>query len=293
MSLVLAIAFSFGSNVPHTVVPSTFVAGRAFAMPLVADSLRRLVLWIDTDGSGFIRSGVTDQLHLQATEMGGAPAAYLPRFDTPDFPPPTENHGALPILSDAQIGTDPILAGIDGQLGATWLTDRIWTFDYVHQQIWLDHAAPSYHASDIVPLQYDRMHQYPRIGVNIDGRQYTAALDTGATVVLNDRARSLIGGSDPAVRATSFVLAATLKSWHTAHPDWLFMADGGVEPNVSIIRVPEVNASHVVFRNVWFSTRPSDDVFRQDAVDLKLGPTAYGSCVVMLDYVHDVSGFQC
>ncbi|MGZ3540820.1 MAG: hypothetical protein ACXVAF_06465 [Vulcanimicrobiaceae bacterium] len=33
---------------------------RVFAVPAVANSLRRLHLWIDSDGSGFIRSDVVD-----------------------------------------------------------------------------------------------------------------------------------------------------------------------------------------------------------------------------------------
>ena len=73
----------------------------------------------------------------------------------------------------------------------------------------------------------------------------------------------------------------------------MYVANAGVERGVSLIRVPEVRADRVVFHNVWFSTRPNDDVFHGDAVDAKLGPTAFGDCAVMLDYVHDLAGFQC
>jgi hypothetical protein len=293
MGLILAALFSFGSGVPHTVVPSTFTGGRVFAMPLVENSLRRMTLWVDTDGTGFIRSGVAQQLHLQAAVVSGEPAAYLPRFDTADFPAPAANHGALPILNDAEIAADPLFAGVDGQLGATWLDDRIWTFDYVNQQLWLDHSMPSYHSSEIVPLQFDRMHRYPRIPVNIGGAQYTAALDTGASVALNTSARTALNDGLPAVRAASFVPLGTLKQWRAAHPDWQFIANAGISRGVSLIRVPEVRADRVVFHDVWFSTRPNDDVFKGDSVDLKIGATAFGSCAVTIDYVHDLSAFRC
>jgi hypothetical protein len=60
-----------------------------------------------------------------------------------------------------------------------------------------------------------------------------------------------------------------------------------------MIRVPAVSAGGVAFRDVWFSTRPNDDVFQGDTVDVKLGPSAFGNCAVTIDYVHEFAGFEC
>ena len=42
-------------------------------------------------------------------------------------------------------------SGVDGQLGGSWLSDRIWTIDYAAEQFWLDQAAPAAASTDIIP----------------------------------------------------------------------------------------------------------------------------------------------
>lgn len=277
--MLLALAFTFAAaNVPHTELPSAFREGRVFAMPRLENSQRRLMLWLDTDGSGFVRGSLVTQLRLQT---GAMRTAFLPALER-GFPPVTGNRGALPVLSDADVAKDPIFAGLDGQLGWSWFADRIWTIDYVGHRFYLDYAAPEYPSNDRVPLTFDRMHRYPSLDIAIDGKTYHAALDTAATVALADR-----------TMAASFIPRRTLDAWHAAHPGWQYVADAGASSGVSLIRVPEVRAGRVTFRNVWFSTRPGDDVFQGETVDAKLGPTAFGNCAVTIDYVHDAAGFEC
>lgn len=286
-----ALAFGFAAaTVPRVELPSAFSGDRAFVMPRVANSTRRLTLWVDSDGSGFLRSGVVNALHLQS---GAMKTAYLPQLDQPEFPPVTGNRGALPVLDDSDVANDPIFAGIDGQLGWTWLHDRIWTIDYTGHHIFWDHAAPEFSGASRVPLVFDRAHRYPQINITIDGKTYRAALDTAATVALSERSAASLNDGMPQVRAASFIPKRTLDMWHAAHPEWNYIADAGFSRGVSLIRVPEVAAARVVFRNVWFSTRPDDDVFQGDTVDAKLGPTAFGKCAVTIDYVHDAAGFEC
>jgi len=296
--MLLALAFSLSAAmVPHTELPSAFDGDRAFVMPRVADSRRRLVLWVDTDGNGFLRSNAVGELHLQTVTIldkgQTTPAAYLPSLDERGFPPVTGNHGALPILGGANVANDPIFAGIDGQLGWSWLSDRIWTIDYVGHHIYLDHTAPPYRAADRVALSFDRDHRYPALDVAIDGKTYHAALDTAASIALSSRVSSSLNDGLPPVRAASFIPRRTLDAWHASHPEWTYVADAGTAKGVSLIRVPEVRANRVTFHDVWFSTRPDDDVFRGDTVDLKLGPSAFARCAFTIDYVHDASAFEC
>jgi hypothetical protein len=289
--MLLALAFGFAaSTVPHVELPSTFSGDRVFVMPRVENSMRRLALWVDTDGGGFLRSGVVDALHLQ---RGAMKTAYLPRLDEVSFPPVTGNHGALPILSDAGVANDPVFSGVDGQLGWTWLSDRIWTIDYVGRHVYWDRTAPNFRDAYRVALSFDRAHRYPSLEMEIDGKTYHAALDTAATVALSQRALTSLNDGMPQVRATSFIPRRTLASWHAAHPEWTYIADAGYSRGVAMIRVPEVRAGRVTFHDVWFSTRPDDDVFHDDSVDAKLGPTAFGKCAVTIDYVHDDAAFEC
>jgi hypothetical protein len=288
--MLLAVAFAFGLGaVPHRELPATFVAGRVFAMPRV-NSQRRLALWIDSDGSGFVRSSVVAELHLQKTS---ADTAYLPVLAEPGFPPVTGEHGALPILDDVQVSNDPIFSGIDGQLGWTWLQDRIWTIDYRGKHLYQDYSAPPYPGADRVPLEFGSMGRYPQMQVTIDGAVYRAALDTAATVALSQAAAQRLNDGLPQVRATSFVRKQTLERWHAAHPDWEYIANAGAAGGVALIRVPQVRAAQVTFNGVWFSTRPGDDVFQGDDAGLKIGPSAFSNCAVTLDYVHESAGFEC
>ena len=294
--MLFALAFSFGASlVPHVELPATFIGNRAFAMPRVAGSTRRLALWLDSDGSGFLRSGLVESLHLQQAVIsqpgGSAKAAYLPALDQNGFPPVTGDRGALPILNDAD-ANNPIYAGIDGQLGWSWFTDRIWTIDYVGHHLYRDLTSPPFRSADAVPLTFDRDHRYPRLELSIDGKTYRAALDTAATVALPPRAVALLNDGLPAVRATSFIPQRVLAGWHVAHPDWPYVSAAAASGN-ALIRVPVARASRVTFHDVWFSSRPNDDVFRGNPVDIELGPTAYWQCAVTIDYVHDVSAFEC
>lgn len=289
--MLLAVAFSFGVGaVPHRELPATFIAGRAFVMPRVAESRRRLALWLDSGGDGLLRSTTVSQLHLETTPQH---TAYLPKLDETGFPAIAANHGALPILDDAKVADDPIFSGVDGQLGWTWLADRIWSIDYVGHHLYQDFSAPSYPSRDRVPLQFDAAGRYPDLQIEIAGTSYRAVLDTAASVALSPQTLQRMSDGVPAVRATSFIPKRTLEAWHAAHPQWPYIGDAGIAKGVSMIEVPQVRADRVVFSNVWFSTRPNDDVFAGESVDAKLGPSAYGHCAVTIDYVHAEAGFEC
>jgi hypothetical protein len=297
--MLLAFAFTLGAAmVARTELPSAFSGDRVFVRPRVAGSARRLTLWVDSDGSGFLRSGLIDQLHLQTVTMlmqGGqtSAGAYLPPLDERGFPPVVGNHGALPVLNDADVSNDPIFNGIDGQLGWSWLDDRIWTIDYIRHHVYQDHTSPPIRSLDRVPLTFDRDHRYPTMDISIDGKTYRAALDTAATVALSQKTASALADGLPALRATSFIPRRALDMWHSAHPDWQYVADAGQGKGVALIRVPAVRANRVTFHDVWFSTRPDDDVFSGETVEAKLGPTAFGRCALTIDYVHDAAAFDC
>lgn len=286
LELVVALSLSIAA-VPHRELPATFLGGRVFVMPRAADG--RLVIWVDTDGGGFIRKSTVANYRLQ---QSGA-TAYLPPFDEPGFPPVTGNHGALPVLDDAQVAGDPVFTGIDAQLGWTWLNDRIWTIDYTGHHFYQDYSEPPIPAGDRVALRFDALRRYPRFEASIDGKTYLAALDTAASVALSSAAQDAIGDALPGVRATSFIPRRTLEGWHAAHPDWKYIGDAGASKGVSLILVPAVTAGSVVFRDVWFSSRPDDDVFQGENVDAKIGPSAFGTCAVTIDYVHESAGFEC
>ena len=86
------------------------------------------------------------------------------------------------------------------------------------------------------------------------------------------------------MRATSFATRALVTQWHEQHPSWRYIKNAGQQAGIDAIRVPEVSAGAVQFHDVWFTTRPDDDVFEGEREQLKLGPTAFGCCVLTVDY---------
>jgi hypothetical protein len=126
--------------------------------------------------------------------------------------------------------------------------------------------------------------QFPSVDVTIGGTERVAmSFDTAATVVLALPIAKGLNDGWGAVRATSFVTHAAMRSWHAGHPSWQFIAGAGGD-GIDLLRVPSVSIGTYRTRDVWFSTRPSDDVFEGDGVVGKIGPTAFFRTRVTLNY---------
>jgi len=276
-------------------IPALFVSQRVFAMPVAAADLRPLRFWVDSDGSGFIFDDVARRYGILAQEAASSHArAGLPRFvSSANIPPLTAHAGTLSVMRRAEVARDPIFDGLDGQLGASWLQHRVWTFDFPgHRFVWrCDGSEPDHAPSREIPLAFAvdaAGHliggvEYPQLDVTIAGTHFLASLDTAATVALSKHGVDALQGLE-AVRATSFATRALVAQWHERHPSWPYVRDAGQQSGIDAIRVPEVGAGSVRFANVWFTTRPSDDVFEGEREQVKLGPTAFGCCALTIDY---------
>jgi hypothetical protein len=277
-------------------IPAEFVARRVFATPTVATDGRKLRLWVDSDGGGFIFDDVARRYKTFSSATNAPrPLARLPAFaGIGRIPAPSGRGGLLSILARSDVGSDPIFRGMDGQLGASWLMNRVWTIDYPRRKLaWrCGGADPPHLTSQVIPLAFavdargKLFHgvQYPQMELIIDGHRFLASLDTAATVALSTNGIDAPKGGLPVISGTSFAKRAIVTRWHSLHKAWPFVPNAGLEPGISAIRIPLVRAGPVRFHDVWFTTRPSDDVFGGETVDLKLGPTAFGGDVLTLDY---------
>lgn len=258
---------------PDVDLPSEFLGGRPFLRLTTSDGTRVLV-WLDTAGSGFITEALVRRLNL--TTHGKRAAVPLFREEVP----PPGGDGLLPILLGSQ--NDPLLAGIDIQFGGTWFARRVWTIDYRNQKIvW--HSDGHGVASDAVnpvPMKFtDELKQYPLIPVIVEGEQILMALDTAASVQRKP--------GD--ITATSFVTRARFAQWHTAHPDWNVRTFAA---GVDAIDVPGVRVGNVGLGGVTFTTRPNDDVFEGENVGGKLGSNAWAARELILDYTRATAAFD-
>lgn len=260
-----------GPSAPDVELPALFRGGRPFLRLTCSDG-SKAAAWLDTDGAGFVSKTLADRLRLPIS--GGRVA--LPAFA--EQLPPFGGDGTLPIV-DTVTPKDPILDGVDLQLGGAWFAGRIWTIDYRNERIIWHADGHSVTEDAIVPTKMIfPKGPYPVIPVVVASELLTMDLDTAASVV----------GRTGFVQATSFVSHARFAKWRTAHPEWTVRA---VTPGIDGIDVPEVRVASYPLGTVSFTTRPNDDVFEGETVEGKLGSNAWAFRVLMLDYVRGLFAF--
>jgi hypothetical protein len=121
------------------------------------------------------------------------------------------------------------------------------------------------------------------VQVGIAGTGYAMNFDTAATIALNEQTLTALHDGWAPVRATSFLRSDVMKRLHETHPRWPYVARAGAD-GIAMLRVPRVTIGTFIAQNVWFSTRPGDDVFEGETVAGKIGPTAFSQSSVTLDY---------
>jgi hypothetical protein len=289
LMLLLSIAALASSTSKSESLPAVVSNGRFFYAPIVNGT--QLRIWLDTDGDGFITTNAAQRLHL---DVSGRRA----RFPTGSLiAAPLGDGGFLPVIEpDA---SDQIFNGIDAQFGASWFQDRIIRFDYRRKTLGLLGATPAAAGSlGRAPMTFplgaggDRIdgRQFPSVVVTVSGEKIPMSLDTAATIVLtSDVAARMHDGWGP-VRATSFLRGDVMSKWHAAHPQWPYVSNG--TPGVSLLCVPRALIGTFVASNVWFSTRPNDDVFEGEHVTGKVGPSAFPAATLTLDYPNAVAYFD-
>lgn len=262
--------------VSGTSLPSTLTDGRFFYEPAVAG--RRLRIWLDTDGSGFVTEGCAKALGLSGR------AVVLP----PPVVPPLAGEGRLPVF--APDPADRIFHGIDAQFGAGWFAGRVVLLDYPRARLeMLPEAGAQAGALGRAPMMLAG--GFATVPVTVGDERVEMTFDTAATVALTPEATAAMHDRWGAVRATSFVTAAVMHRWHTVHPQWRYIRGAG-GPGIDAIEAPRVAIGTYRTARVWFTTRPDDDVFEGERVSGKIGPTAFFEAAVTLDYPSNVIYFD-
>jgi hypothetical protein len=284
-------------------MPAVFSAGRVFVTPAAAADGQELKFWVDSDGSGFLFEDIAKRYDTLTTPAGAMQQARLPALEVQrSIPPLADHHDALPIMQRLAVASDPLFQGLAGQLGASWLQGRVWTFDYRLGKLqWrCDGTEPRHAKSDEIGLSFAADADgkllggvaYPQLQVDVDGNPSAAALDTGASVALSQTGLAAIHDGGAAVRGTSFAKRELVARWHSQHPRWRYATGVGQSAGVDALLVPSVTAGNVRFRNVWFATRPGDDVFEGENVEMKIGATAFDQAALTIDYQRRVAIVQ-
>ena len=297
------------------VLPTVYEAGHFFAIPETPDGLR-LKLLVDTGGGGgggmyWIGKVTAQRLRLKSIACT-ADGQHLPVAQLPDYqvglglPPPGNGPCGAALLVVPQADSS-----YDGQLGAGYLSGRIWTFDYpAHRLTFEGDAWQPDLAVHRAPLGFPHdaggkpTSGFARITIRVDGEPLDMLLDTGATSYPTPAAARISG--TPTVRGegvTRYITTGTLERWHKAHSDWRVVENAdnkaAAHPLKRIIEVPNVEIAGWSVGPVWFTEQP-DRAFHEYMAQMMDKPTegavggnVFGHFVMTIDYPHEVAYFRC
>lgn len=143
-----------------------------------------------------------------------------------------------------------------------------------------------------------RVLNFPRIQVVIDGETLDLLFDTGATTFLTDTAVTALRDGGAAERATSFITTSTFEKWRKRHPNWRVIEQAEITTGEAMIEVPSVTVAGYTVGPVWFTRRPDKNFhefmskFMDKRVEGALGGNALRYFRVTVDYPNAVAIFE-
>ncbi|WP_215748011.1 hypothetical protein [Gluconobacter cerevisiae] len=291
------------------VIRTAFEAGHFYATPLTSGG-QTMRFVVDTGGGGIgglytVKSSATQRLavHTLQCKTPGFTFDAVRAF-------PFSTATALPVPSEprpcgavAMVLNDPHDLGYDGILGAAYLSNFIWTFDFPEQRLVLE--PPTWQPNGLsqhVPLLFvhnsmgKRGSDFPGIVLKIDGEALPLLLDTGATAMPTSAGQTAqhlptVNG----IGVTSYITRSILERWHARHPEWKVVSNGDrLLPNTRLIEVPNIELGDMHIGPVWFTERP-DVNFGPTRMSLWMGQTVvgaaganiYGQFRITIDYPHE------
>jgi len=292
------------------IIPTTYEAGHFYATPETTEG-QKLKLLVDTGGAGgsgmyVLTPKTLARLHLtmQTCKLGDSSVQVV---TVPDFKPgfalPRPEHSACGYMA-------LVNAAVDDTLGAGYLPDHIWTFDYPRQRLILESSAWKWSASTHPAMMSfptnpyaQRLSGLPRIVIKVDGQDVDMLLDTGATAHPSTVGKRASG--TPTVNGlgvTSYIVSSIFNRWHKAHPDWSVVENGddlfGPKNATRMIKVPRVEIARWAIGPVWFTERADTNFdalssLMDKQVEGSVGANVFQHFVMTLDYPRSIAFFLC
>jgi hypothetical protein len=188
-------------------------------------------------------------------------------------------------------------------LGQNFFMTHSWTFDYLHQQIWVntplgnvDKSNPHVqHIGFVKNSKGVNVYGHGSILVEIDGIVYEMLFDTGATLVLSDEGKQAFNTSAK-TKAASYMARSVFSKWHAQHPEWKYYKHA--DWNADVIEVPSIKMAGNEIGPVLFAERPDEawSVNMRGSTDTLVKGAIGGSALkylkVTVDYNSDLIKFE-
>jgi hypothetical protein len=301
MRKLTAFLFFLATPLVHSqAIPTEFTRDRVFVIASAANG-DRVRFFTDTGGGWNALSDAAQarlKLPLEGDvelDDGRAPLADASAlFDHSKIPAPVRDEpwlkGKLVVAPAAGLQEG------DGTLGSRWFAGRIWDIDYGRHTLRVLSSPPAPAGFRKVPMGFAsgedgrRRLNFPRITINVDGRDIDVLLDTGASAKLTPDATRALGHEAGTDVGTSFVIRSIFDQWKSAHPDWRTLANADARGGFPMIEVPRVRIGGIDMGPVWFTLRPDPNFLEfmsqmtDEIVRGALGGSALKHLHVVLDY---------
>lgn len=262
-----------------------FEDGERFYLKLPLRDGGELMAFCDTGGGiSMLVPGLERWRELNFRSRYGVLKGLLPieyvHFDdlvaAPDYPRPqplpsmvlrnpflrvTEPYLLLPPLDGDLQFMRKSMPDMEAFLGQSFFVGQSWTFDYLRQEIWVGTPLPESMANDpeVQRLGFKtnqhqvKLYGHPSMTIEIEGESIDVLFDTGATMVLSDEGRQLLG-TDSRTLGGSFIAVSLYDKWRAEHPEWKYYPKADLAGD--IIEVPTVKVGGHEVGPVRFAARP-------------------------------------
>jgi len=306
-----------------------FIRGQRFYIKIVAPKGDTLLAVGDSGGgTSMILPGTIDRLRLQnkvkgALYKGVMPVKYIPFSEVVNdhhIPPPVSLRNMIIRRFFSRV-TEPVLfvPPLDGELkfmmesirfdiflGQNFFMGKAWTFDYIHQQIWVNTPLPASEAGkpNVQKIGFkkngnnENVFGHGSMQIEVNGEVIDVLFDTGASMPLTEAGKKALHTNEKTI-AGSFIARSIFDKWRKEHPDWKYYekADrlgGGSD----VIEVPVIKIGGYEVGPVLFAKRP-DEAWSENMISTMdkvvkgaIGGSALQYFKVTVDYNSELIKFE-
>ena len=310
-----------------TRLPSMFINGERFYIKMPTLSGDTLLAFGDSGGGiSILLSQAVEKKHLQSKLkigifQGIMPVKYILFKDlvnNSNIPPPFPlriynirrpfSRVAKPFLlvppNEGEIKEfTKFMPRIDIFLGQNFFMGKSWTFDYIHQQVWVntpistkDGGKPGVQRLGFKKNgNHEPIFGHPSMVIEINGEVIDVLFDTGASILLSDSGKKQMNTHSLTIGG-SFIAASIFDKWRKEHPEWKYYKDADKKRDV--IEVPIVKIGNIEVGPVLFSKRPDEDWSKgmistmDKIVKGAIGGSAFKYLKVTIDYNSELIKFE-
>ena len=310
-----------------TLLPSVFIKGERFYIKMPTSPGDTLLAFGDSGGGiSMLLPHTVAKSHLQSKLKSGifqgiTPVNYIVFKDLvndSNIPPPFPLRIYIIRRPFARVEVPFLLVppnvdeikeftkfmpGIDIFLGQNFFMGKAWTFDYIHQQVWVntpisikDEGKPGVQRLGFKKNgNHEPIFGHPRMVIEINGEVIDVLFDTGASILLSDSGKKQMN-TDALTIGGSFIAASIFDKWRKEHPEWKYYKEADKKRDV--IEVPIVKIGDIEVGPVLFSKRPDEDWSKgmirtmDKIVKGAIGGSAFKYLKVTIDYSSELIKFE-